>query len=251
MEIKITSSKKITLNQDFAKAWLRDYKDFALPALVILGCILVLIFIVIPQVNQFFVSKKQLDYETQKLSVLKNNYNFLLSLDENKANDDLKVLSKTLPAGKDFIGILSALSAVSSKTNVSIGNFSFSLGDLSKNSQATNLSSPIISIDVGVNGDAQSIIKFINELNNTAPLSEVTVVKGTANANILTIIFHYKPFPPQNISDEKQVPPISSDDKAFINDLYSWNNISDDSSLFSLPDVSSSSSSAGTNPSPF
>ncbi|HYM64972.1 MAG TPA: hypothetical protein VES68_00585 [Candidatus Sulfotelmatobacter sp.] len=250
MEISITKSKKITLNADSTKSFFREYRDFIFPSIVILGSFLVLFLVVIPQLNQYFDSSKKLSDETQKLNLLKNNYNFLSNLDENKTNADLKILSKVLPPNKDFTGILNAISLVSSKTNVSIGNFSFSLGDLSKVYQEGNLTAPSIKIEVNLGGNAQSIVKFMNELNKTAPLSQTSIIKGSGELYLLTISFYYKPFPPQNISDDEAVAPLSSQNNSFLKDIYSWNNTSDQDAFSFLPAVNTSTSSA-SNPSPF
>ena len=250
MEINITNSKKVTLDTQASKSLLREYKDFILPVFVILSSVLLLFFVVIPQLNQYFVSRKELSDETQKLNVLKNNYNFLSNLDDSKTADDLKLLSKVLPPNKDFTGILNALSAASSKTNVTIGNFSFSLGDLSKSTQQSG-SFPSLKMDVDLGGDAGSIVKFMNELNKTAPLAETKVIKGAGKLYLLTIVFYYKPFPPQNISDDEPVVPLSAQSTALINDISTWNNVSDQDAFSFLPPVTASSSATGSNPSPF
>ncbi len=251
MEINITNSKKITVDAGSVKSLFREYKDFILPIFVIICSFLVLFFVVVPQLNQYFASSKQLSDETQKLNLLKNNYNYLLNLDENKTNTDLSLLSKVLPPNKDFTGILNALSVVSSKTNVSVGNFSFSLGDLSKSSQQGNLTSPSLRMEVNINGNAASIVKFMSELNKTAPLAETTVIKGSGGVYLLTLIFYYKPFPPQNISDDEPIVPLSSQNSSFIKDLSSWNNTSNQDAFSFLPVVEASSSATSSGSSPF
>lgn len=250
MEINITNSKKVTLDSQASKSLFREYKDFILPVFVIFSSVLLLFFVVIPQLNQYFASSKELSDETQKLNVLKNNYNFLSNLDDSKTADDLKLLSKVLPPNKDFTGILNALSVVSSKTNVTIGNFSFSLGDLSKSSQQTG-SFPFLKMDVDLGGDAGSIVKFMNELNKTAPLAEAKVIKGAGRLYLLTIVFYYKPFPPKNVSDEEPVVPLSAQSSSLIKDINSWNNVSDQNTFPFLPPVVASSSASGSNPLPF
>ena len=250
MEISITSTKKIALNADFIRSFFRDYKDFILPVSVIFGCIMILFFVVIPQLNQYFQSSQELSTETQKLNLLKNNYNYLLNLDDTKTNADLKTLSKILPSNKDFTGILNALSVVSSKTNVAIGNFSFSLGDLAKTNLGGTLSSPTIKMDVNLSGNAQGVLRFISELKKTAPLSEASVIKGTGSNYLLTVTFFYKPFPPQNVSDDAAIIPFTSQNTAFIKELAGWNNTTDQDAFSFLPPVGNSSSSA-SNPNPF
>lgn len=254
MDINIDSTKKVSLTTEGSVALYRRYKDFVLPIFVIIACFFVLLFIVIPEISQYLNSRKELEQETQKLNVLKNNYNFLSGLDEKEEESDLKILSAALPPQKDFIGILNALSVASSKTGVSIGDFNFSLGDLSKASQDS--STPSIKIEINLAGGATPITNFIKELEKTVPASEVTSIKTSSGASNLIILFYYKPYPPQNVSDESSVTTLSSQDQALLKDIHTWNNavapvFPDFYSGVSSESANLSSQSAGINSSPF
>lgn len=246
MEINIKTTKKVNLNSQAITASYRHYKESLLPIGVILVCIGILFFIIVPQFKNYLSSKKELETENQKLEVLKNNYNFLLNLEDSKADTDFKTLSKALPPNKDFVGIMSAITIAASKTGVSVEDFNFSLGDLNKASDDSS-QYPSIKIDVNIGGNAKDIAKFIDELYKTAPASEVTSIKTTGNASSLITFFYYKPFPPQNVSNESPITPLSNENKSLIENVSSWNSSSLDTFL---PDVSASES-GGTNPSPF
>lgn len=255
MEISAGNSKKIALGKDSVNSFFQKYKDFLLPIFIIFACFLILFFVIVPQFQNYLSSRQQLEVETQKLNVLKNNYNFLSSLDEDKNTADFKILSATLPQGKDFIGIINALSIASSKTGVAIGDFSFSLGNLAKVGDVGVSSQPSVKIEVNLTGNASLITNFINELYKTAPLSEVLSVKTNLNSSNLTILFYYKPFPPQNVSDDAAVVQISSKNLNLLKQIYGWNNVAD-SEFPGLPPISSGSANLSTgsselNPSPF
>lgn len=245
MDSNINNSKKVGLDSQALTTVYRHYKENILPIGIILACIGIIFFVIIPEFNHYLKSREELKIETQKLEVLKNNYNFLLSLDDSKADDDLKKLSLVLPPNKDFVGIMSAITIAASKTGASVEDFNFALGDLDKVIQDSS-QFPSVKIDINLGGNAQVITKFITELYKTVPAAEVSTIKTTKNSSSLSIIFYYKPFPPQNVSDENPVVPISVSQKSLIEEVSAWNSSSLD--IF-LPDTSASSS--GTNPSPF
>lgn len=256
MDINISDSKKVNLDKEAIATVYRHYKDNILPIVVILACILILFFVIVPEFKQFLSTQQQLKTETEKLGVLENNYNFLSSLDESQTENDYKMLSRALPSNKDFVGIMNAISISSQKTGVSVGDFDFSLGNLDKTTVDTAF--PSIKININLVGNASLIAKFITELYKTAPVSEVTTIKVTGSVASLEIRFYYKPFPPLNISDESPVVPYSSQTLSLIKQISSWNNTNQDSLFPFLPIASSSSeqifsssSSAGSNPSPF
>lgn len=260
MDINVNSTKKVNLSVDTAETVYRHYKGYLLPVIIILSCFLILFLIIIPQAQQYFSAREVLKTEEQKLSVLKNNYNFLSSLDDAKLDSDLKSLSSVLPGEKDFAGIINAISIVSAKTGVTIGDFEFAVGDLSK----TNPNDPVfpsIKITANLGGSAKAVAGFISELYKTAPLAEVTVIKLTGSSSSLTILFYYKTFPPQNINEETPIVPFSTQGVQLISDISKWNNNAIGESFLpllpglNLPSSGSgsvvSSVSAGSNPSPF
>lgn len=256
MDINISGSKKVNVDKEAVTTVYMHYKDNILPIAVIFVCILILFFVIVPEFKQFLVSQEQLKTETAKLQLLKNNYNFLSSLDETQLETDYNILTRALPSNKDFVGIMNAISISSQKTGVSVGDFDFSLGDIDR----TNVDAvyPTIKININLVGNPQLVAKFVTELYKTAPVSEVTTIKATGTVANLEIRFYYKPIPPLNISSEAPVVPYSQQTAALVKQISSWNNVASDSLLPFLPigsesgsQVFDSSASAGTNPSPF
>jgi Tfp pilus assembly protein PilO len=256
MDINISNTKKVNVDREAVTTVYMHYKENILPIVVIFACILILFFVIVPEFKQFLVSQEQLKTETAKLQVLKNNYNFLSSLDEAEIETDYSTLSRALPANKDFVGIMNAISIASQKTGVSVGDFDFSLGNLDKTTVEAVY--PTIKININLIGNPQLVAKFVTELYKTAPVSEIVTIKASGNVATLEIRFYYKPVPPLNISDEAPVVPYSQQTAALIREISSWNNVSTDALLPFLPLASgaalqdfNSSSSAGSNSSPF
>jgi Tfp pilus assembly protein PilO len=216
--------KKINLDFENMRVLYKHYKEFLLPVGVILISFLVIFYVVFPQIQQYFSSQDLVKVEQQKLDSLRNNYNLLTSLDNATITSDLGILSPALPAQKDFAGIIDAIAYVSAKTGVSVGNFEFSLGNLS----ATNFGGtayPSTQINVNVKGSAKDIAAFADEMVKTMPIAEVSMINISGNNGSLTIAFYYKPYPAQNISDTMQVVPLSPGQLATIKKVSGWNSV--------------------------
>lgn len=236
-----TENKKISFEFNNLLILYRHYKDYLLPVGIILASIAILFLIIIPQFQQYFISSRQLNDEIQKLQVLKNNYNFLLNLDDSQSNSDFKTLSFVLPSDKDFAGIVNAISYASAKTGVLVGDFEFSVGNLSGTTQGGVSASPSIKIDVNLTGDFKSMIQYIAELYKTAPASEVTDIKIGGDSGNITVFFYYKPLLSQNVDDTAPIVSLSDSNLALIKTVSSWNNAQAQSVLPLLPTVLSSS----------
>jgi len=244
----IDNLKKINVYFENLLVLYKHYKEFLLPTGVILASILVIIYIVFPQIQQYFNSQGLVKAEQKKLEALKNNYNLLTSLDDATIALDFKTLSLALPAQKDFAGIIDAISYVSAKTGVAVGNFEFSLGNLTA-SNFSGTAYPSTKIDISLRGNAKNIANFADEIVKTMPISEVTTINISGDTGSLTILFYYKPYPSQNISDQTQIVPLSAKQTNLINELSSWNSVGQTS----LPVFSTApaTSSAGVSGAPF
>jgi len=249
------SNKKFNLEFNNIIILYRHYKDYFLPVGVILACILMVFLVVIPQFQQYLKSQEELKTQTQKLEVLKNNYNFLSNLDNSKSSSDLNTLSLVLPPNKDFAGIMNAISFVAAKTGTSVGDFEFSVGDISGVVQGVT-AYPSIKIDVNLVGNTQALMQFVAELYKTAPASEITSVKAGGASGSITVLFYYKPFPPQNVDDAAPITFLSDRDTALVKSVSSWNNATNQPLIPFIPSIFSpssigSASSSESSPSPF
>lgn len=249
------NGKKFNVELNNLLVLYKHYKDYLLPFGIILASILIVFVVVVPQFQQYLVLQGQLKVEMQKLDVLKTNYDFLSNLDSSKSNTDLANLSYALPSSKDFAGILNSISYASAKTGTVVGDFQFSVGSLSGDTGEGVSAYPSIKIDINLVGNTQSLMQFIKELYKTAPASEVTSVKTGGNSGSISVLFYYKPFPPQQVDDSAPVTTLSAKDTALIKTVSSWNNSSNQPQLPSISSLLSGSTSQsaalGNNSSPF
>lgn len=235
-------NKKINFDINALKLLYSRYKGLIIPFFVIFISLLLFIKFIIPQIQGLLAARQEIKAANDKLSVMKNNFNILNSLDDAMLENQFQVVSNALPSTKDFNGILNALSIASAKTGASLGSFSFKVGDLSaiKDSAGKHL---FLKLSLNVNGDINTVNNFINTLNNTLPLSEVTSVEMESKNSTLTITFYYKPLPPIIYSDDLPIAVISKNDSVLINKLFSFRKPSLSNSF-----VPASSRSAISNP---
>ena len=250
------NNKKINIDVDTISVIYRQYKDYFLPLGVVLASFMILFFIVIPQTQQYLTNADALKAEQQKLDILKNNDNFLTNLDEGETDNQLKILSSTLPSDKDFAGVMNAISNNASKSNVSVGDFKFRVGDLSVSSNASVVNAPL-DVNVSLTGDTQSIISFINQAYKASPLTEIKAVKLDGENTTIEMLFYYKPFSTQGLADDQPILSLSPAANSLITQISSWNNFTAQSQLPLIPNISpdgttgNSSFSGTVNPEPF
>ena len=223
----------------------RKYKSFVLPSIIIISCIILFFIVIIPQVQAVLDAKEKERIEKQKLELFKNNYNLLLNMDIVKLNSEFEILTKTLPSGKDFAGIINSISDKSVKSGVSIGDFEFAVGDISKTIEGTT-SFPSILISLDVAGEPKAILDFVKQLYKSMPLSEITTIEQGGESARIKIQFYYKAFPQGPISNESPISAFTSDNISLINDLLSWGVVSEAKFIPLSPSVSEDSSKSGS-----
>jgi len=254
--------EKVNFDLNTAIILYRHYKDYIIPVVVIFLSVLILFFIVNPQIKQYLSSQNQLKTQTQKLQVLKNNYSFLASMDDAKSDADMSSLLSVLPLEKDFVSSMNAVSYAASKTGVSIGNFQVNVGDLEKDTNPAGLTGilyPYMQIQIDLGGKAETIFQFINVLYETAPIAEVSSIKFDQATATLVINYYYKQYSLENISSQSPIVPFSAQKENIIKEVSAWSNGSSQIEIpnFSPTNESSSSSviiaspAASINGSPF
>lgn len=219
----------------------RKYKSFVLPIIIIIVCVILFFIVIFPQVTAVLDAKETERIERQKLEVLKNNYNLLQNIDLDKLNTDFELLSKTLPPNKDFAGIINSISDKSVKTGVRIGDFEFTIGNISKDTGST-LASPSILISLVVTGDPEAVLSFLKQLYKSMPLCEITTVEQGDNSARINVQFFYKAFPQGPVNNEAPIVTFTSTDTALINELINWGDVSEINAIPLSPNMTIESS---------
>ncbi len=212
--------KKLTFDfdKDALKIFFEENRVFLIPAGVIFVSILLSVFFVIPQVNGFFQKQSQVNPEREKLSNLAQSLSALSLANDAVLEADLKIASLALPPNKDFAQILNSISSAASLSGVSLGDFEFQIGDITKVSQQTT-GTPNLKISINISGNVGATARFINELKKSVPISSIAGVKSSGNFSTLEIVFYYKPFPPSGITDPEKIRSVSQASQKVIDEI--------------------------------
>ncbi|MCL5746841.1 MAG: hypothetical protein M1277_00985 [Patescibacteria group bacterium] len=244
----MNEKKKINIDSATLNYLYHKYKDFLLPIGIIIACLLLFVLVIIPQFQSMLDSQQQAKAEASKLEVLRNNLNLLTNLDQAQLDSQLQVASSALPPGKNFFGILTGISTAANNAGVTLGDYSFQVGNITNPASGGIASFPSLEVDLTVNGGTKGVTEFMAQLYKTVPLSEVTNIVLSNVSSQLTVLFYYRPFPPLGFNDSAPVQVVSPTGLSTLTNLSSWNNLSNQPQAPSQPAPSSSSSAGTTSP---
>lgn len=193
------------------------YKSFIVPFLVIIVVIGLFVKISIPSVEDLLNG-----YEEQKkvklaIDNMRQNLNFLKSIDESSLESQFKIATSALPIEKDFDSVLNALSDSSNKSGVVLGGFKFTVGNLSKEEVESEFHS--LNLVVTLDGSVEDVDSFISSLAKTLPLSEITKISSQKDRSIVTIEFYYEIVKASENNDSLPIVAVSSEGESLIGEL--------------------------------
>ena len=215
---------KKSLDAEALRTIYKQYKGYLLPLGIIIVCLLLFFYIIIPQIANITNLQKQMKTENQKLVILKNNLNYLSNVNSSSLDSDFNTVSLVLPKEKDFVGVLSAVSEAAGKASVSLGDYEFKVGDLAVVRTSVK-GLPFFEIDLNVIGDSSDLMRFMQELQKTAPISEAVSGGTNGSLSFLTARFYYVSLPTVSLKNDTAIKPIGANDQAVLKNLVSWNNL--------------------------
>lgn len=243
--------KKEGLNKSTLRALYYQNKNNVLPFSLTLLSFFLIIFFVIPQFQDYLVTRSQEEVLQARIIDLETKYNVVMSLQDSNLEKNLQTVSSAFPAYKDYNGIINGVSKAAANSGIALSDFSFSVGDLSTKAATLRRSAlvnalPLININLSLNGNLQLTKKFIKNLSQEFPLSEVISVSGNNSSLSLSTNFYYKPFPSLTFNTELPILPLSNEQTILLNTLSSWYsapiNIPSSVNLLNLSELDSTSS---------
>lgn len=215
-------NQKITFEQGTYKILFYRFKALIIPLTTIVVCFFIFLNVIIPQLQDFFLLKEEEQQMHKKISILKDNLNFLSTMDESALDSKLKVINAALPLEKDYLGILNAIVKASNNAGVYVDDYSFQVGELSTKSAQTTVDNPSINLLLTVNGSIEKNKRFLNELNKSLPLSEVTSVQMNRNSTTIRLVFYYKFFSSLKFDSYSTLRYLNKKELSLIEKLSSW-----------------------------
>jgi len=213
---------QIDFTTDSLRLFYNMYREYIVPSIIMVFCLLLFFFFLLPQFNEYLAMQKEADATRVRIDGIKKNITFLQNLDVGQTDSDFQTVSVALPSEKDFVGVLEAVSKSSTNSQVSVGDFSFLVGDLStKSAQLSDR--PTLSLSLNVNGSIDSIKEFIKQLSLASPIAEVSTLSINQGSAAMNVAFYYKVIPKQlSVEYDAPLPSPSSTQRKLIDSLSLW-----------------------------
>lgn len=174
------------------------YKAYLLPLGVIILCVILFFAVVLPQFQAYFASREEVTADETQIEHLNQNIGTVQLLNTQEITKNLDIAVAALPSEKDYAGILNAISDAASIANVSIGDYSFQIGDIfSKQPTSAGNGQLPVDISLTISGSVDDAQNFMIALSKEFPLSEVISIsnRGGGGSEIKATFF-YNPLPP-------------------------------------------------------
>lgn len=210
------------------------YKIYFVPISAFLVALCLLFYVIFPQVQQWYSDQDKITQIEAKIDTLNKSLNTVKNLDTTVLEANLKTATTALPDGKDFIGVLTAISGAAQASGTSVDDYAFQVGDLSQSAVPKDTS---LQINVTLKGNIDHIRQFVSELKNQFPISHITEIHIAGNQSAtLVIVFFYKPFPRIAFSGDEVLSPLTNKEEKTITSLQNlslgaFNTASDAASL--------------------
>ena len=203
------------INQTTFRILYLRYKSYTVPVVVLIVCFFIFIGFIIPQMQSWFSLQSDITAEQNKIVTLNQNLTFASKLDPITLTHNLALASNAIPQSKDFERVLNAVSDAAVLSNVSLGDYSFAVGDLS----ISTVNQSNLQIIVTINGGIADVQKYLLHLKSEFPLSEVTDVRVNPTASTLTVIFYYKTIGKISFDDTLPLLPLSKKENDLLKNL--------------------------------
>ena len=167
-------------------------RSLVLPLLVAL-LILLIPFLIVPQVRLLFETSRDIEEGRGRLLRLEDKRSKLLATGE-LLRQHFLLASSALPSGKDVGIVLVALDALSQKHGVTLANFSTSaLEEGGEQSKEGTTGVPAILVTVTVKGERTNITSLIEELEKSLPLMRIKAIAVVKDSAAISLASYYKP----------------------------------------------------------
>jgi Tfp pilus assembly protein PilO len=209
--------EKLFINQTTFRILYFKYKEFIVPIVATLVCFLIVIYVLVPQFQQYLSLVDQSKQLQSQIDILNQNNQLLTRLDGPLLQSRLKLATRALPSEKDFDSIINAISRSASTSNVSVGDYSLQIGDVATNTNSS------LQVNLNLLGNIVYINNFIAQIKKQNPLADVkslSIASGGTQAS-LTVEFYSQSLPILRITPTDIFHDLSSSELALLKQISS------------------------------
>lgn len=194
------------------------YKIFIIPSAVGLVCLIIIVFVIIPQITGLFAERDKVGVLTNKIELLNNKAKELEGLDETILKQDLVTALTILPTERDVPQAMAALQDIITKSNVSLKSTSYSVASRESGQDSFSLTISII-------GSLASTRDFMNNLREGSRIFKIESISSkiqTDNSLVSTdlpLTVFYQPAPATVLTLDQPVAKIGPKEEELIKNL--------------------------------
>ena len=207
------------MNKESWNKFYKRYQLFIFPAGVAVSCLILVVFVMIPQIGKIIQgTQRQAEIRT-KSQFLSTKVEALEGYDEGALQQKVSYLIASLPAEKDFVNIIGLLQKLTSENGFSI--ISLSLGS----SGAPSSQEQSYGVKLETLGSKSLLSRLLNSIENSPRLiriSDMEISAGKAGdfVNVsLTIEVLFSPMPKELGGVDSPLPEVSESEEALIKRL--------------------------------
>lgn len=197
------------------------YKDFSFPLGVSIICLCLILFVLIPQGVALLNQEQNVQQARLTIAQLQQNLTTIEGYDTSQTQVQLQEANAALPTTKDFSGIIATLQTATEKSNVTLSDYSFEVGDLVDANQTGKVGT--FRVSISLLGTAQQVALFLHDITHQLPLVDINDVHGNVGNAALTLLFYYQPEPKLTVQTISNFSPITSQEQSTINTINAYN----------------------------
>lgn len=204
------------------------YKKQIVPIVLISVSFFIIFRIILPTTTEISEANQEIESKEREAEELQATLDTLSSLNDSETEGNIEVVTKALPDSKDISIIFSAITGVASEANVTVSDFSLTVGGLYGRAAGTNTNTTSVpSLEVTVrfeSTDPKNFIALSDNLQKRLPLVEIKTVDISSTRALYELGFFYKPVDLALLSKSAKIEPLTQADLNLLNELKTWDN---------------------------
>ncbi len=211
------------------KYYLFLFKDskYYLPTVystIIVACILLIMFVIYPEIQNFLNIDAQVTQLKTQISTLQNNINNISGLNDSDLQTNFNLVNNAVPVDKDFSGAIQDISSVAIQSNVILNDFTVKVGDYaSKSNTPGSSSTQDFTLDIDIDGSPSGIVNFLTKIKNSLPLMSVESISISQAQATIALQVYYVPYQQHTVDLTTYNLSLNPTDQSTLNQLASWN----------------------------
>lgn len=194
---------------------LTKYKAYILPIVVGISSLILILFVIYPQLTGFFRGQKDLQTAEQKLKKLQVKAADLENLDEGDLNKNLDYALTALPADKDYPTIIGVFQRISAESNMSLESL-----QVGSSGQEQGKKVPVYVVKVELLGTKQGFEEVLRQIEKNPQVMRVNGIDlATLRSDVdisLSVDIFYLPTPTRIGSVDADLPVLNEEEQSLL-----------------------------------